>query len=65
MGDRIGSIPVLLDPPARRWTWENEIKALLKVRHRVAPDDERALSGFNRDKSFNRFAEPVFRASAP
>jgi putative ABC transport system permease protein len=55
MGNRIGSIPVLIESTRPSVDIENEIKTLLRQRHRIAPDDERAISGFNRDKSFKRF----------
>jgi putative ABC transport system permease protein len=55
MGDRIGSIPVLIESTRPSVDIENDIKTLLRRRHRIAPDDDRAISGFNRDKSFKRF----------
>jgi putative ABC transport system permease protein len=55
LADKVGSIPILLDSTRPSVDVENEVKAMLKQRHRIAPDDDRAISGFNRDKSFKRF----------
>jgi putative ABC transport system permease protein len=55
LGDRVTSIPVLVDKARSSLEVEDSIKALLKQRHQIAPDDERAIWSFNRDKSFQRF----------
>jgi putative ABC transport system permease protein len=55
MGDRLTSIPLLVTSARPSTEAEAEVKALLKRRHRVAPDDERAIQGFNRDKQFQKF----------
>ena len=58
--NKVGSIPILLDSSRPSVDVEDDVKALLKARHRIAPDDERAISGFNRDKSFKRFQSLFF-----
>ena len=55
MGNKITSIPILVLPTRPSTEVEADVKALLKARHRVAPDDERAIQGFNRDKAFQKF----------
>ena len=35
---------------------EADVRALLKARHRIHPDDERALGGFNREKEFRKLS---------
>jgi putative ABC transport system permease protein len=60
LADRVGVIPVLLDNTRPSVDVEADIKALLKARHRIAPDDDRAIGGFNRDKSFRRFQNLFF-----
>jgi putative ABC transport system permease protein len=60
MGDRVAVIPVLLDSSRPSVEVENEVKGLLRRRHRIAPDDERAIMSFNRDKSFRRFQNLFF-----
>ena len=53
--NRVNTIPILLDNTRPSVDVEAEVKALLKARHKIAPDDERAIQGFNRDKAFKRF----------
>ena len=55
MGNRITSIPMLVENTRPSTEVEADVKALLKRRHQIAPDDERAVQGFNRDKQFQRF----------
>ncbi len=55
MGNRLTSIPILVESSRPSTEVEVDVKALLKQRHRVAPDDERAIQGFNRDKQFKKF----------
>jgi putative ABC transport system permease protein len=54
-GNRVNTIPVLIDGTRPSVDIENDVKALLKARHHIAPDDERAVQGFNRDKAYQRF----------
>ena len=54
-GNRVHTIPVLIDDSRPSVDIEADVKALLKARHRIAPDDERAIQGFNRDKAYRRF----------
>ncbi len=35
---------------------ETDVRALLKARHRIHPDDERALGSFNREKEFRKLS---------
>lgn len=35
---------------------EKEIRQLIKKRHKIAPDDEQAIAGFNLEKEFKQFA---------
>jgi putative ABC transport system permease protein len=53
--NRLTSIPILIDGTRPSADIEADVKALLKARHKIAPDDERAIQGFNRDKAFKRF----------
>jgi putative ABC transport system permease protein len=55
LGDRVTSIPALVD--GTRWAMEveDDVKALLKRRHHVAPDDDRAIWSFNREKTWKQF----------
>jgi putative ABC transport system permease protein len=62
--DRVGMIPVLLEPTRPSADVESEVKALLKARHDVSPDDERALSSFNREKSWTRLQNLFFAIRA-
>ena len=53
--NRVHVIPMLIDNTRPSIDIENDVKALLKARHKIAPDDERALQMFNRDKAYQRF----------
>jgi putative ABC transport system permease protein len=53
--NRVNTIPILLDNTRPSVDVEADVKTLLKARHKIAPDDERAIQGFNRDKAFKRF----------
>jgi putative ABC transport system permease protein len=55
MANRVTSIPILINDSRPSVDIEAEVKALLKARHKVAPDDERAIQGFNRDKAYKKF----------
>jgi putative ABC transport system permease protein len=55
MGDRLTSIPILVTSARPSTDVEADVRDLLKARHRVAPDDERAIQGFNRDKQTKKF----------
>jgi putative ABC transport system permease protein len=55
MGDRLTSVPMLLDNTRPSTDVEAEVKAMLRTRHHIAPDDERAIQGYNRDKQAKKF----------
>ena len=49
-GNRIGHMAILVAPDRSSAEVEQEVRAALKARHRVHPDDPRAFGSFNRDK---------------
>jgi putative ABC transport system permease protein len=55
LGERVTSIPAIVDDAHSAIDLENNVKALLKARHHVAPDDERAIWSFNREKTWKQF----------
>ncbi|HEY0707826.1 MAG TPA: ABC transporter permease [Polyangia bacterium] len=55
VGNRVGSIQVLVTNERPSIEIENDIKDLLRRRHHVAPDDERGIQAFNRDKQYKKF----------
>ena len=55
-GNRIGAMAVLVGGGRPSVDVEADVRALLKARHRIHPDDERALGGFNREKEFRKLS---------
>jgi putative ABC transport system permease protein len=55
-GNRIGALAVLVGQRRSSAEVEQEVRAALKARHRVHPDDEQALGGFNREKEFRKIS---------
>jgi putative ABC transport system permease protein len=55
-GNRIGAIAVLVGDGRPSTEVENDVRTLLKTRHRIHPDDDRAIGGFNREKEFRKIA---------
>jgi putative ABC transport system permease protein len=54
-GEKVGYFIVAAYDDADVIQVEKDVKATLKRRHRVSPDDERAFGGFNLGEVFNRF----------
>ena len=54
MRNRVGEFLVLVDPSRPVADVERDIADLLRARHRVAPDDERAIRTFSREKPFKK-----------
>lgn len=54
-GDKVGYYIIAAYKDADIVQVEKDVKAVLKRRHSVAPEDERALGGFNLGEMFNRF----------
>ena len=52
-GDRVGWFAITSRPGVPASVVETAVLALLKERHRVAPDDDRAFGHFNLEKAFN------------
>jgi putative ABC transport system permease protein len=59
--DRVGNLMVLVDPSRQAALVEEEIRDLLRARHNVAPDDDRAIRTFSREKAFRQLVN-LFRA---
>jgi putative ABC transport system permease protein len=53
--DRVGSIQTLISDVRPSIDIENDVKDLLRRRHHVAPDDERGIQAFNREKQYRKF----------
>jgi putative ABC transport system permease protein len=53
-GDRVGWFAITSRPGASASVMEEKVLALLKERHRIAPDDQRALGHFNLEKEFGQ-----------
>lgn len=54
-GDRVGWLAVTSQDSVPASEAEERVIALLKQRHRVAPDDERAFGHFNLEEEFDKF----------
>jgi putative ABC transport system permease protein len=61
MRDRVGDFLILVAPTRPAAEVEREISDLLKLRHKVAPDDDRAIRTFSREKGFKKLAD-LFQA---
>lgn len=55
-GDAVFMMGVVGKPGYSAAVLENEIKGLIKKRHKIAPDDEQAIAGFNLEKEFKQFS---------
>jgi len=53
-GDRVGWFAITSRGGASATVMEDKVLALLKERHRIAPDDQRALGHFNLEKEFGQ-----------
>ena len=53
-GDRVGWFALISKEGTPASAAEDKVLALLKDRHRIAPDDQRALGHFNLEKEFNQ-----------
>jgi len=53
-GDKVGWFAITSRPAASATVMEEKVLALLKERHRIAPDDQRALGHFNLEKEFGQ-----------
>ena len=53
-GKQVGAIAALLDGARPSAEVEADVRALLKARHRIHPEDERGLRTFNREKEFRK-----------
>ncbi len=54
-GNNIGWLSITSAPNVPATKMENQVQALLKERHSIHPDDERAFGGFNKEEIFNNF----------
>lgn len=59
-GDRIHNIIVLAEDDVPGSVVEKKVKELLKRRHKVAPEDERAIGSWNVEEMYNQF-QGLFR----
>jgi putative ABC transport system permease protein len=55
-GNKIGAMALLVGGGRPSVDVEADVRAILKARHRIHPDDERALGGFNREKEFRKLS---------
>lgn len=53
-GDKVGWFAITSRPGVSATVMEEKVLALLKERHRIAPDDQRALGHFNLEKEFGQ-----------
>ena len=53
-GDRVGWFAITSRPGVSATVMEKKVLSVLKERHRIAPDDERALGHFNLEKEFSQ-----------
>jgi putative ABC transport system permease protein len=56
LGDQVGWLAVVSDPDVPASKAEEKVLALLKSRHKVAPDDERAFGHFNLEEEYDKIA---------
>ena len=54
MRNRVAEFLLLIDPSRPGADVERDVADLLRARHRVAPDDERAIRTFSREKPFKK-----------
>lgn len=55
-GDRVGWIAVISRPDVPASVAEEKVLALLRARHQVAPDDDRAFGHWNMEKEFEKIS---------
>jgi putative ABC transport system permease protein len=55
-GNKIGAMALLVGGGRPSVDVETDVRAILRARHRIHPDDERALGGFNREKEFRKLS---------
>jgi putative ABC transport system permease protein len=55
-GNRVANLALLVASTYSSADVERDARAVLKARHRIAPDDEQALDGFNREREFRKVA---------
>jgi putative ABC transport system permease protein len=55
-GDRVGWFALISKPGVPATALEKKALALLRERHRIAPDDQRALGHFNSEVEFNKIS---------
>lgn len=55
-GNAVFMMGVVGDDRVKASTIEVEVRQLIKKRHKIAPDDEQAIAGFNLEKQFTQFA---------
>jgi putative ABC transport system permease protein len=58
--NKLSSLPVLVTDERPSEDVENDIRALLKARHHIAPDDDAALGSFNRERQFRKLERLFF-----
>lgn len=54
-GNNIGWLSITSAPKVPATKMEKQVQALLKERHSIHPEDERAFGGFNKEEMFNNF----------
>jgi putative ABC transport system permease protein len=55
-GNKFHMLGVVGESSYSATTLESKLKTALKIRHKIAPDDEQAISGFNLAKQFKQFS---------
>ena len=55
-GNKIGAMAILVGGGRPSVEVEADVRAILKARHRIHPDDERAFGSFNREKEFRKMS---------
>lgn len=55
-GDAVFMMGVVGKPGMSAAAIETQIKVLIKKRHKIAPDDEQAIAGFNLEQEFKQFS---------
>jgi putative ABC transport system permease protein len=58
--NKLSSLPVIVTDERSSEEVENDIRALLKARHHIAPDDDAALGSFNRERQFRKLERLFF-----
>jgi putative ABC transport system permease protein len=59
-GNKIGAMALLVAPGRPSVDVEEDVRKVLKARHRIDPTDTRALGGFNREKEFRKLTNLFF-----